>query len=301
VVIKNKFIALIVGGVAVAAAVAIVLVTTLSGPSKPSGYGDPALAALVAAPEQLYSPSSPLETSAEAAKRIEPLITKELFQAMSVPPERQSNYKMGLVNDQHGTVKARAYIDDHGVRNGDDTKTSVSRTVIIIQQITFPDGRKIEDKFGLLVDAVLVDGKWKAKAFAPEPTLDALNKEAPPPPPPSGEPPTGEPPTGEPPTGGPPTGSPPTGGPSTGPSTSENGSPPPSPPPSTPPSAAPSTPTVTITNTSTIPSTVTKTIPSPISTQIVPTTITPPPVTQTNIKTVPGPATHIPSQAPTAP
>jgi hypothetical protein len=264
VVIKNKFIALIVCGVAVAAAVAIVLVTTLSGPSKPSGYGDPALAALVAAPEQLYSPSNPLETSAEAAKRIEPLITKELFQAMSVPPERQSNYKMGLVNDQHGTVKARAYIDDHGVRNGDDTKTSVSRTVIIIQQITFPDGRKIEDKFGLLVDAVLVDGKWKAKAFAPEPTLDALNKEAPPPPPPSGEPPTGEPPTGEPPTGEPPTGGPPTGGPST----SENGTAP-----STPPSGAQSTPTVTITSTTTVPSTVTSTIHTPTSTVTVPTTV----------------------------
>ena len=176
VVSQHKLITLVAGGIAAAAAVAIVLVTSLGGPPGPkSRYGDPALDALVAVPEQLYSPPNPLESSRDAAKRVEPLITTELFKAMSVPPERQSNYKMGLVAEQHGTVTARAYIDDHGVRDGADTKTSVSRTVIVIQQISFPDGRKIEDKFGLLVDAVLIDGKWKANKIAPEPALDVLN------------------------------------------------------------------------------------------------------------------------------
>ena len=177
VVSQHKLIALVVAGIAVAAAVAIVVVTTLGGPSGPkSRYGDPALDALVALPEQLYSPPNPLESSLEAANRVEPLITRDLFLAMSAPGERAPNYKMGLVAAQHGggTVKAQSYIDDHGVRHGDDTNTSVSRTVVVIQQISFPDGRHVEDKFSLLVDAVLVGGKWKAKTIAPEPSLDEL-------------------------------------------------------------------------------------------------------------------------------
>ncbi len=177
---RPRTIGVVIAGIAVAAA-AMVLVTVLRSSPTRSRYGDPALDALVAVPEQLYSPPNPRETFSEAAKRIEPLITHDLFTRMSAAPLRQTNYKMGPVADQYGTVKAQAYIDDHGVKNGDDTKTSVSRTVIVIQQITFPDGRRVEDKFGLLVDAVLDSGKWKVKQLVPEPSLDGGNPTGTPP------------------------------------------------------------------------------------------------------------------------
>jgi hypothetical protein len=135
-----------------------------------------AMHSVVLVPQEIFSPPSPSESSSEAAKRVESLLTHELFLAMSQPKARDPkyDYKMGLVAQQHGTVTAQAYIDDHGVRDGDDTKNSVSRTVIVIQDIKFPDGRSIEDKFGLLVDVVLDDGKWKAKSIAPQPALDVL-------------------------------------------------------------------------------------------------------------------------------
>jgi hypothetical protein len=272
VVSRHKLIALVVGGVAVAAAVAIVLVTTLGGPSKPaSRYGDPALDALVAVPEQLYSPPNPLENNQDAAKRLEPFLTHELFLKMSVPAERQSNYKMGLVADQKGTVKARAYVVDAesgGVSSGPDTKNSVSRSVIVIQDIDFPDGRRIEDKFGVLVDVVLDNGKWKAKSLAPAPLLDELTK----PPPPATTPttPTSGPTSGptEGPTNGPTVG--PTGGPTNGPTQGPTNGPTSGPTSNVPP---PDGSTPTITNTTTIPSTVTSTIPSPTVTSTVPTTV----------------------------
>ena len=183
--------------IAVSATASVVLVASVSaltvllsnGPSGPkSRYGNPALDAIVALPEQLYSPPSPLESSRDAAKRVEPLVTHDLFVAMSAPRERETDYRMAVVAQQRGKVTARAYIDDHAVRNGDDSPTSVSRTVIVVQKMSFPGGRAWEDRFGVIVDVTPVNGTWKAKSFAPAPLLDVMAK-TPPPPPPSAPPP----------------------------------------------------------------------------------------------------------------
>jgi hypothetical protein len=168
-----------------------VLVMSLTvGPDGPkSRYGDPALDAIVALPEQLYSPPSPDESSRDAAKRVENLVTPDLFAAMSSPRERETNYRMAVVAREQGTVRAQAYIDDIGVRNGADSPNSVSRTVIVVQKISFPGGRIWEDRFGVIVDVTPLNGAWKAKSFAPAPLLDALALTPPPPPTPSSEPP----------------------------------------------------------------------------------------------------------------
>jgi hypothetical protein len=194
--------------IAISATASVVLVASVSaltvllmsgGPSGPkSRYGDPALDAIVALPEQLYSPPSPLESSRDAAKRVEPLVTHDLFVAMSAPRERETDYRMAVVAQQKGTVKARAYIDDLGVRNGDDSPTSVSRTVIVVQRISFPGGRAWEDRFGVIVDVTPVNGTWKANSFAPAPLLDVMAM-TPPPPPPSAPPPPPPPPPSAPP------------------------------------------------------------------------------------------------------
>jgi hypothetical protein len=182
--------------IAVSATASVVLVASVSaltvllsnGPSGPkSRYGNPALDAIVALPEQLYSPPSPLESSRDAAKRVEPLVTHDLFVAMSAPRERETDYRMAVVAQQRGKLTARAYIDDHAVRNGDDSPTSVSRTVIVVQKMSFPGGRAWEDRFGVIVDVTPVNGTWKAKSFAPAPLLDVMAK-TPPPPPPSAPP-----------------------------------------------------------------------------------------------------------------
>lgn len=188
--------------IAVSATASVVLVASVSaltvllsnGPSGPkSRYGNPALDAIVALPEQLYSPPSPLESSRDAAKRVEPLVTHDLFVAMSAPRERETDYRMAVVAQQRGKVTARAYIDDHAVRNGDDSPTSVSRTVIVVQKMSFPGGRAWEDRFGVIVDVTPVNGTWKAKSFAPAPLLDVMAM-TPPPPPPSAPPPPPPPP-----------------------------------------------------------------------------------------------------------
>jgi hypothetical protein len=106
---------------------------------------------------------------------------------MSAPRERETDYRMAVVAQQRGKVTARAYIDDHAVRNGDDSPTSVSRTVIVVQKMSFPGGRAWEDRFGVIVDVTPVNGTWKAKSFAPAPLLDVMAK-TPPPPPPSAPP-----------------------------------------------------------------------------------------------------------------
>jgi hypothetical protein len=178
-----------------------VLVMSLTvGPDGPkSRYGDPALDAIVALPEQLYSPPIPDESSRDAAKRVETLVTPALFAAMSSPRERETNYRMAVVAREKGTVRAQAYIDDLGVRNGADSPNSVSRTVIVVQKISFPGGRIWEERFGVIVDVTQLNGAWKAKHFAPAPLLDALALTPPPPPPaPSSEPPP-PPPSSEPP------------------------------------------------------------------------------------------------------
>ena len=185
--------------IAISATASVVLVASVSaltvllsgGPSGPkSRYGNPALDAIVALPEQLYSPPSPLESSRDAAKRVEPLVTHDLFVAMSAPRERETDYRMAVVAQQKGTVRARAYIDDLGVRNGADSPNSVSRTVIVVQKISFPGGRVWEDRFGVIVDVTPVNGTWKAKYFAPAPLLDVMAMTPPPPPPsPSAAPP----------------------------------------------------------------------------------------------------------------
>src|SRR4029079_18017876 len=88
-----------------------------------------ALDAIVALPEQLYSPPSPDESSRDAAKRVEPLVTPDLFAAMSSQRERETNYRLAVVAREQATVRAQGYIDDLGVRNGADSPNSVSRTV----------------------------------------------------------------------------------------------------------------------------------------------------------------------------
>ena len=180
--------------VVLVASVSALTVLLINGPSGPeSRYGNPALDAIVALPEQLYSPPSPLESSRDAAKRVEPLVTHDLFVAMSAPRERETDYRMAVVAQQRGTVTARAYIDDLGVRNGDDSPTSVSRTVIVVQKMSFPGGRAWEDRFGVIVDVTPVDGTWKANSFAPAPLLDVMAM-TPPPPPPGAPPPPPPPP-----------------------------------------------------------------------------------------------------------
>jgi hypothetical protein len=174
---------------------ALVMSMNMGSDEPKSRYGDPALDAIVALPEQLYSPPTPDESSRDAAKRVKTLVTSDLFAAMSSPRERETNYRMAVVAREKGTVKAQAYIDDLGVRSGDDSPNSVSRTVIVVQKISFPGGRIWEDRFGVIVDVTPVNGSWKAKRFAPAPLLDELALTPPPPPPaPSSEPPPPPPP-----------------------------------------------------------------------------------------------------------
>jgi hypothetical protein len=234
--------------IAVSATASVVLVASVSaltvllsnGPSGPkSRYGNPALDAIVALPEQLYSPPSPLESSRDAAKRVEPLVTHDLFVAMSAPRERETDYRMAVVAQQRGKVTARAYIDDHAVRNGEDSPTSVSRTVIVVQKMSFPGGRAWEDRFGVIVDVTPVNGTWKAKSFAPAPLLDVMAM-TPPPPPPSAPPPPPPPPAPSE-TPPPPPPAPTTAAPPAAPSTA-------APPPSTPSSPTPRGPRSTTRN-----------------------------------------------------
>ena len=222
-------------------ALVMLLIVEPSGPE--SRYGNPALDAIVALPEQLYSPPNPLESSRDAAKRVEPLVTHDLFVAMTAPRERETDYRMAVVAQQKGTVKARAYIDDIGVRNGDDSPTSVSRTVIVVQKISFPGGRGWEDRFGVIVDVTPVNGTWKAKSFAPAPLLDVMAMTPPPPPlrsaPPPPPPPPPPPASSE--TPPPPPPAPTTAAPPAAPSTA-------APPPSTPSSPTPRGPRSTTRN-----------------------------------------------------
>jgi hypothetical protein len=58
-----------------------------------------------------------------------------------------------------------------------------SRTVIVIQSPTFPDGRPIDDKFDILVPGVLDHGAWKSNQIPPDalPPPDVPPPAAPPP------------------------------------------------------------------------------------------------------------------------
>ena len=76
---------------------ALVMSMNMGSDEPKSRYGDPALDAIVALPEQLYSPPTPDESSRDAAKRVKTLVTSDLFAAMSSPRERETNYRMAVV------------------------------------------------------------------------------------------------------------------------------------------------------------------------------------------------------------